>query len=88
MWSAEGDVLCYRFGRRIWAVDIETEGGFRAGPPRLVAEGPFVRVFGRSYAIAPDGRILVVLGSPETSADRIHVLTGFSSRLNRLAPVN
>ena len=88
MWSAAGDELYYRFGRRIWAVDVETDGGFRASPPRLVAEGPFVRVFGRSYDIAPDGRILVVMGSPEVSADRIHVITGFTSRLNRLAPAN
>jgi hypothetical protein len=69
-------------------VDVETDGGFRAGQPRVVAEGPFIRVFGRSYDIAPDGRILVVMGSPESTADRIHVITNFASRLSRLAPVN
>ncbi|MSR20787.1 MAG: hypothetical protein EXR91_07385 [Gemmatimonadetes bacterium] len=46
------------------------------------------RELGQGGVFAPDSRILVMMGSPEVSADRIHVITGFTSRLNRLAPAN
>jgi hypothetical protein len=62
-------------------VDVSTEDGFRVSPPTLLAEGPFSRVWYRSYDVAPDGRLLVVVGPPEQSVDQINVVTNFVREL-------
>ena len=82
-WFPSGDRLAYRHGRNIWEVAISTEGGFRAEEPRLFARGPFARVWFWSYDVAPDGRMLVVLGPPEESVDRIDVVTNVFALLGR-----
>jgi tRNA A-37 threonylcarbamoyl transferase component Bud32 len=86
LWSTVGDRLYYRYDRRIWATDVTTTNGFRVGATRLVLEAPTIRVRGRAYGVAPDGRLAVVLGSPEETVPHINVLTGFHERLKRLVP--
>jgi eukaryotic-like serine/threonine-protein kinase len=85
-WSASGKSLYYRHGRRIWKADVSTTNGFRVDSVRQVLDAPLIRVYGWSYDVTRDGRLLVVLGSPEISIPSLNVITGFGNRLNRLAP--
>jgi serine/threonine-protein kinase len=80
-WAPGDDRLIYRDGTRFWSVDVSTEDGFQVSPPTLFAEGPFSRVWNRSYDVAPDGRLLVVVGPPEQSVDQINVVTSFVQEL-------
>ena len=86
LWSESGDRLYYGYARRIWATDVSTTNGFRVGATRLVLEAPMIRVRGRTYDVARDGRLAFVLGSPEETVSHINVITGFNERLKRLAP--
>ena len=87
-WSPSGDRLIYRDGRRFWEVEVSTSSGngLELSSPRLLAEGPFARAWGWSYDIAPDGRLLVVVGPTEQSVNHIDVVTNFFSLLDTLAP--
>ncbi|MGH7710495.1 MAG: TolB family protein, partial [Gemmatimonadaceae bacterium] len=86
LWSPDGQRLIYRDGRRFYAVAVQTNGGFRAGRPQLIAEGPFIRTFAWNHTIAPDGRLAVLLSAPGESTREIGVVTGFHRELTRLAP--
>jgi hypothetical protein len=85
-WTSGGDRLIYRDGRRFFQVGLSTNRRSVLTSPRVLAEGPFVRVWSWSYDVAPDGRLLVVLGSPERSVSHVNVVSDFFSELNRLAP--
>lgn len=66
VWSPAGDELYYRNGDRWMAVAIQGDGEFSFGASRIVFEGPYINVWGRSYAVAPDtGRFLVIGGQLE-----------------------
>ena len=82
-WFPDGNRLAYRFGHDIWEVEVSTEGDFRSEEPRLFAHGPFSRVWFWSYDISPNGRLLVMLGPPGESTDRIEVVTNVSALLSR-----
>jgi hypothetical protein len=90
-WSLDGSALLYKGVREYWRVPFSPTGGADGGPlvgPReLYARGPFVRVFSSSHALAPDGRLLVVMGPPEESTPHLEVVTGFLDHLRRVAPV-
>ena len=88
LWSPRGDRLVFRDGRRFFEVVVSTstKGGFRVGPPRFVAEGPFVRTFAWNHSMAPDGRLAVVVARPEGSLRELVVVTGFAGELGRIAP--
>jgi serine/threonine-protein kinase len=85
-WTSGGDRLIYRDGQRFFEVDVPANAGSALTSPRLLAEGSFVRVWGWTYDVAPDGRLLVVLGPPERSVGHLNLVTNFSNELNRLAP--
>lgn len=80
-WFPTGDRLAYHDGRNLWEVGISTDGGFRAEERSLFARGPFARVWLWSYDVAPDGRLLVVVGPPEESIGRIEVVTNVFAML-------
>lgn len=86
LWSPDGRFLIYRDGRRFYEVPVSTENGFRAGLPRLVAEGPFVRTFAWNHSIAPDGRVVTLASVPGRSTRELGVITGFHGMLEQLAP--
>jgi serine/threonine-protein kinase len=77
LWAPKGDAIIYRDGSRYYRVPITTAGGFRAGRPELLIEGSFLSTFAWNHDIMPDGRLLVLLTSPERSAGRLGVITGF-----------
>jgi eukaryotic-like serine/threonine-protein kinase len=87
LWAPDGNRIIYRDGRRFYEVAFQTSGStFRAGPPRLLAEGPFIRTFAWNHTMGPDGRLAVLLSAPGSSTREIGVITGFPRELTRLAP--
>ena len=86
LWAPKGDGLIYRDGSRYFMVPVATTDGFRAGLPRLLVEGPFISTFAWNHDIARDGRLLVLLSSPEKTAKTLGVITGFSSAVERASP--
>ena len=62
VWDRRGRTLFFVAGQSIMAVDVETQGGFRPGVPRLLFTGPYEvqTVIRRNYDIGPDGRFVMV----------------------------
>ena len=85
LWTPKGDGLIYRDGSRYYTVPVSIAGAFHAGRPRLLVEGPFLSTFAWNHDIAPDGRLLVLLTSPEQQARSLGVITGFPGIIGRLA---
>ena len=84
LWTPKGDGLVYRDGPRYWRVPVSTAGGFRTGKPQLLIEGSFLSTFAWNHDMAPDGRLLVMLTSPERQAGRLGVITGFPELVRRV----
>jgi len=86
LWTPKGDGLIYRDGSSYYTMPISTAGGFHAGRPRLLVEGPFLSTFAWNHDIAPDGRLLVLLTSPEQQVRTLGVITGFPGAVARQVP--
>ena len=87
MWTATGDEIIYRNQRRWYSVPVLHSAGIPFGAARLLFEGPYSNVPGWSHAVTPDGkRFMLLLASSEETATKLHVVTGWFSELNRLAP--
>jgi serine/threonine-protein kinase len=88
VWSVSGDRLLYRNGSKWMAVSISTEPEFKAGPPQVVFEGPYLNVAGLSYDVAPDGQRFLVLPPQcdDSQIRELHVVTNWFEELKRLAP--
>lgn len=63
LWASDGKRLYYRDGEHVWAVDVRTNGAFRAGQPRkLFDETPYGRGFPiRTYDLSPDGKRFLMI---------------------------
>ncbi len=85
LWTPKGDGVIFRDGSRYFAAPISFVGGFHAGRPRLLAQGPFLWTFAWNYDVAPDGRLLVLLSSPEQEAGTLGVITGLPGAVARIA---
>jgi serine/threonine-protein kinase len=75
VWTPDGTGLIYRYAGRYYRVPISTSGGFHAGRATLFAEGPFLSTFAWNHDIAADGRLLVLLNSPERTVRALGVIT-------------
>jgi serine/threonine-protein kinase len=84
LWTPDGTGLIYRDGSRYYRVSISTATGFRVGQPVLLAEGPFLSTFAWNHDIAPDGRVLVLLGSWDQDARSLGVITNFPRAVERV----
>ena len=72
-------------------VEISTTGAFKAGTPRTLFEGRYVRspnaVAG--YDVGPDGRFLMVQPlHPDPPTNQIHVVLNWTEELKRGVPTN
>jgi hypothetical protein len=85
VWTPSGDALIYRNGSEYFRVPITTTSDFRAGKPRLLVRGSFLSTFAWNHAMSPDGRLLVLLNSPEVDSPSLRVITGFPTMVQRVA---
>ncbi len=88
VWTPQGDAVIYRNGSGYYRVHLSTAGGFRADRPQLLVEGSFLSSFSWNHAISPDGRLLVLLNSPERQSATLKVITGFPAMVEQLARAN
>jgi serine/threonine-protein kinase len=61
LWSRDGKELFYRNGQKWMSVAVTLEPQFTAEKPRLLFEGPYVNIGGRSYDVTPDGQRFLLL---------------------------
>jgi hypothetical protein len=90
-WSRNGRELFYLRDERMMAVEISTTGALKAGAPRTLFEGRYVRspnaVAG--YDVAADGRFLMVQPlHPDPPTNQIHVVLNWTEELKRRLPTN
>jgi serine/threonine-protein kinase len=85
VWSPDGD-LVYREGQRWMAVTPPVSRNDRPGPPRVLFEGPYQNVLGRSHDIGPDGRHLLLAEPSRGSTSQLVLVTNFFEEVGRLAP--
>lgn len=84
VWMPNSRGLIYRNGQQWLAVQLSTEGGFRASRPRVLFLGPYLQVPGNSHQLSPDGRRqLLLLASSEQTARRLLVVTNWLAEINR-----
>ncbi len=88
IWSRLGDELFYRNGDQWMFVPVTTEPDFTAETPRLLFDGPYHNVGGRSYAVTPDAQRFLLLKRQEQEAPRrINIVHNWFEELKRLAPI-
>jgi Tol biopolymer transport system component len=88
VWTPKGDAIIYRYGSSYYRVPVTTTGGFHAGRPQVFIEGAFLSTFAWNHAMSPDGRLLVLLNSPERESATLKVITGFPTMVEQLARAN
>jgi len=88
VWSRSSHELFYRNGRKWMAVSYSMNPKFSAELPRVLFEGDYVNVFGRSYDVSPDGRRFLLLKSSEEPSrqTQLNVVTNWFEELKRKAP--
>ena len=92
-WRPDGRELFYRHGTAMMSVPIDTTGGaFKYGRSEVIFEGSYVPEDdklgnGRSYAVAPDGRFLMMKEAArhdnDGAAPQIVVIRNWVSELQR-----
>jgi hypothetical protein len=55
-------------------------------PAHRLLSGPFNNVADRSYDVAPDGRLLLIMGPREQTTTHLEVITGWMDEVRRKAP--
>ena len=92
VWARNGREFFYRNenGDQMMAVDITTEPTFRAGTPRLLFEGSYLRggVAGAFYDATPDGQRFLMTQAGEERGSQINVVLNWFEELKRLVPTN
>jgi serine/threonine-protein kinase len=83
-WSDDGRRLYYRSGRRIMLADVERSPTFSVGSPRVVFEGDFVNVGGRSYDVAPGDTRFLIIDDPVVTTTTLRVVQGWIGEVERL----
>jgi serine/threonine-protein kinase len=96
IWSRDGKELFYRNGDQMMVVAVSLGGGFQAGKPRLLWEGPYSHGLSSScgmpgamsanYDVTSDGRRFLMVKDLDQDAvsTRIVVVLNFAEELKRL----
>jgi Tol biopolymer transport system component len=91
LWSKNGKELFYSKDDQVLAVDIETDGGFAAGRPRILFDGNYIIHFPlRGYDISIDGERFLMVGRepyPGTPITHPHVVFNWYQELLEKVPV-
>jgi hypothetical protein len=65
-------------------VDVERTPSLSVGPPRVVFEGDFVNVGGRSYDVTADGSRVLIIDDPVVTTTTLKVVQGWTTEIERL----
>jgi len=86
IWSYDGRELFYRWGSKIYVVDVTLGSELDVGTPRVLFDGPFVNLPGWSYDVSPDGKRFLVVENEELSetTTELVVITNFFDHVRRL----
>jgi hypothetical protein len=76
IWARDGRELFYRSGDKLMAVDVQTAPEFKTSAPHVLFESRF-----SGYAVAPDGRFLVVRPAQDTGPAQLQVVVGWFDEL-------
>ena len=76
LFSRDGRELIMRNANAWYSVAVPTNGA-PLQPPRLLFRGSFNNADGASWALAPDGRFLMLQGPPPIRATHLNVITNF-----------
>lgn len=83
MWCRCGE-LFYRTGNRWMASRVSLQPDLSWEPPRLAFETDFIDTPGRSYAVSPDGRrLLVVKRAVRETPTKLHLVSNWVQELER-----
>jgi hypothetical protein len=89
-WSANGRELFFQAysGEKMLAAAVRTAPDLSLETPRLLFEGHFFFGVdaGRAYAVAPDGRFLMIRGELPGHASELVVVQNWFAEIERLAP--
>jgi serine/threonine-protein kinase len=86
LWHPNGSELFYRFDRAVMSVPVDAAGTtFKYGSPRKLFDGSYVAddSYGRNYALAPDGRFLMMKEDPAEPPQMV-VIVNWAKELQRL----
>ncbi|UCC26670.1 MAG: serine/threonine-protein kinase [Gemmatimonadales bacterium] len=83
-WSEDGQRLYYRSGRRIMVADVGRAPALSVGSPRVVYEGDFVNVGGRSFDVTSDEARFLVIDDPVVTTTTLKVVQGWTTEVERL----
>ena len=85
-WNGPSEIV-YKVGTEMHAVDVTLTPGFHAGQPKLLFTGAFPNVPGFDFALAPDGREVLMLENKEflSTTTTLTVITKVFDDLNRRA---
>jgi Tol biopolymer transport system component len=91
LWARNGRQLFYRWEDQVWAVDVQTDGGFSTGKPRLLFErsgySPGDPI--RSYDLSLDGQRFLMVKLEQRKPAPVTELTlvqNWFEELKRLVP--
>jgi hypothetical protein len=86
-WSWNSKELFYRSGNKMIAATFETEPVFKVTGFEELFEGQYLcNVIYRNYDVAPDGRLLMIQESKESTPLGINVVLNWFEELKQLAP--
>ena len=74
IWSSDGKEIFYRNGQKWMAASVRLKPEFSADKPKLLFEGPYVNVGGKSYAVTKDGQRFLVLEPVEKEIEPVTYL--------------
>jgi serine/threonine-protein kinase len=90
-WSREGKELFYRSGDSLMVVDVNLSPDLKAGPPRKLFDGKFMRTGTnpgiQQFDVAPGGRrFVMILNVGEAGPSQIRVVQNWFSELRQQTP--
>jgi serine/threonine protein kinase len=85
LWSRDGHTLFYRNALTWMSVAVQTQPEFRADPPKVMFEGPYLNVPGLSYDVAPDGKhfLMIEENQKQPPTTQLNVVLNWFEELKR-----
>jgi len=95
LWNRNGRELFYRSGEnegKVMAVEVNTQGGFSAGKPKMLFDGQYAAMTGTgswtTYDVSPDGERFLMMKESEEAASptQINVVLNWTEELKQKSP--